>query len=78
MKIKAWAALIHVLLVIAALQIWGPGERFRSAWAFADPPLTGDWSGTMTTPTGKRFPVLLTVAWHDPGSRRHRCPNSEP
>lgn len=72
MKVKTVTAFVIVLLVAAALMILRPGDRFRSAWAFADPPLTGDWSGTMETPTGDRFPVFLTMTFHESSSRSGR------
>lgn len=76
MKIKTATAFIIVLLVAAVLMIARPGDRFRSAWAFSNPALIGNWSGTMETPTGDRFPVFLTMTFHDSagGLGRGRTP----
>src|SRR5262245_266270 len=69
-KVTIWVAFAVLAAVAAALFWWGPGDRFRSAWAFASPPLTGHWQGTIETPTGKRFPIFLTLTYRDPNRGR--------
>lgn len=76
-KNATWTAIVVLFLVAGTIYVWRPDERFRSAWAFASPPLTGHWEGVIETPTGKRFPIFLTLTYHDPnngpGIGRHRA-----
>jgi len=64
------AAVVALVVLVAALYFLRPDERFRSAWAFANPPLPGHWEGTIETATGDRFPIFLTLTYHEPN--RHR------
>lgn len=71
---KSVALIIVVVLILAIAFLSGPLlDRLFLPWAFASadhPALPGTWVGTLTTATGRKHGVFLTMYLPEPTNRR--------